>query len=136
MNSTTEVNHGLVIAFKTNKFASITDAFPLSLTSTKSDFKFCPGIDVIKREMARIGNYDVCTLTHDEDWHKATYNELRQAEAAEKSLHEQELGHAQRQQGAGAMMLLLKVKETKSFFIVGNVRMNEKEDEASKQLQA
>ena len=34
------------------------------------------------------------------------------------------------------MMLLLKVTESKSFFIVGNVRMNEKEEEYVKQQQA
>lgn len=58
--------------------------------STTSIFKFTPDTGLIKREMAKIGKYNVDTLTKTEDWDKATDDELRQAANVEKILQEQE----------------------------------------------
>jgi len=58
--------------------------------STTSIFKFTPDTGLIKREMAKVGKYNIETLTKTEDWDKATADEKRQAAAVEKTLQEEE----------------------------------------------
>lgn len=70
-----------------NDFRLMVETLALSTTSI---FKFTPDTGLIKREMAKIGKYDVETLTKTEDWDKATPDELKQADSVEKTLQEQE----------------------------------------------